>query len=80
MIDTPVKTLSVSANNRDQQALPMRPAGLPSCPARGWRRGHPLERPALAGRCPSDLTMRSHYTERYGAGILDGHDGSGLGA
>lgn len=58
-------------NTSDQQALPMRRLGsfLPGSGLGGagihwngqiWR---PL---------PSDLSMKSHYTERYGAKILDG--------
>ncbi|MHA3979402.1 GMC family oxidoreductase [Halovulum sp. GXIMD14794] len=70
MIDTHTKTLSFR-NNTDQTALPMRRLGS-FLPGKGLG-GAGIHWNGQSWRpLPSDLQMRSHYTERYGEEILDG--------
>tara|TARA_R110002124_G_scaffold281255_1_gene455332 strand:+ start:3429 stop:5213 length:1785 start_codon:yes stop_codon:yes gene_type:complete len=70
MIDTPVKTLSFR-NNSNQTALPMRRLGS-FLPGKGLGGAGIHWNGQLWRPLPSDLNMKTHYTERYGAGILNG--------
>ena len=70
MIDTPIKTLSFR-NNDSQTALPMRRLGS-FLPGKGLGGAGIHWNGQLWRPLPSDLEMRSHYTGRYGAGVLDG--------
>src|SRR6056297_3301497 len=70
MIDTPVKTLSFR-NAPSETALPMRRLGS-FLPGKGLGGAGIHWNGQLWRPLPSDLEMRTHYTERYGAQVLDG--------
>ena len=70
MVDTPTKTLTFR-NRADQQALPMRRLGS-FLPGKGLGGAGIHWNGQIWRPLPSDLQMRTHYAERYGASILDG--------